>query len=386
MTPLEAATHTDPYVYYSQLRHKGDLYYYHHSQVWVACRAKSVQAILQHPDCHVRPFHEPVPTAIAQSAAGEIFSRLMRMNDGPRHQCPRAVIEPILAAVAPQEIATLVARLIHQADGSARSLNSLMFQLPVSVLCTLMGFGADQLDIMTRLTRDFVACLSPLSNGAQLSRADVAANRLSEMFDALVSAKSEHSAFLSAVCRRYRPEITQEHDVLIANLIGLLSQTCEATAGLIGNTLTALVQRPELLGEVRLSPGLIPELIAEVARLDPAVQNTRRYAAKRCLVGDCMLEKGDTVLLLLASANRDPEANPEPDRLLLKRHRRQNFSFGYGKHQCPGQHIALAIASEALSVLLQQKDNPLLPTCHWCYAPSLNGRIPQFGPQPEIAQ
>lgn len=99
MTLLEAATHADPYLYYSGLRQNKDLYFDPAPGLWVACGATAVAAILQHPDCRVRPVHEPVPTAIAQGSAGWVFSRLMRMNEGARHQCPRGVIEPALMDV-----------------------------------------------------------------------------------------------------------------------------------------------------------------------------------------------------------------------------------------------------------------------------------------------
>ena len=185
MTPFEAVTHADPYTCYSQLRYKGDLYFDTRLGCWVASGATVIQAMLLHPDLLVRPSHEPVPPSISQTAADQVFGNLMRMNEGHRHQCPRAAIEPVLASVPPAEIAALVAQLI-KTDCSADSLNALMFTLPVSVLCALMGFDAQQISTVAALTCDFVACLSPLSNEPQLRNADIAATRLSQMFNLLL--------------------------------------------------------------------------------------------------------------------------------------------------------------------------------------------------------
>ena len=55
MTPFEAATHTDPYVYYSGLRRHNGLLFDADLRLWIASSAKVVEAILGHPDCRVRP-------------------------------------------------------------------------------------------------------------------------------------------------------------------------------------------------------------------------------------------------------------------------------------------------------------------------------------------
>mgnify|MGYP001559994136 FL=1 len=103
MTPFEAATHTDPYVYYSGLRRQNGLLFDADLRLWIASSAKVVEAILGHPDCRVRPLNEPIPPAIAQGVAGTIFGRLMRMNEGPQHLCPRMAIEPEIGRASCRE-------------------------------------------------------------------------------------------------------------------------------------------------------------------------------------------------------------------------------------------------------------------------------------------
>jgi cytochrome P450 len=363
MTPLQAATHADPYDYYASLRRTGGLLFDVDLGLWIASRATTVEAVLAHPDCRVRPLHEPVPAAIAQRAAGQVFAQLMRMNEGIAHRCPRAAIEPALAAVSAQQVAGVVQHL----SGDATQLDDWMFRLPVSVIAHLLGVPGDQLRVIAELTRDFGACLSPLSDEAQLRNADLGASQLRQMFSKVL----EETALLAAI----RNGEWVGADVLNANLIGLLSQTCEATAGLIGNTLVTLARRPDLLEQVQRTPTLAMALVEEVARYDAPVQNTRRFVAQRCTIGGQVLEGGDTILVLLASANRDGHANPDPDRFLLERPQRRTFSFGAGRHQCPGQQLALTLASQVILALLQRQ--PALPVS-FSYWPSLNGRIPRF--------
>src|SRR5471030_2233138 len=94
MDPIIAATHANPYPYYAQLRAEGGLVFHQGLKLWLASSARTVAAVLTHPGCHVRPAHEPVPKAIADGIAGQVFGRLMRMNEGEKQRCPRAAIEP----------------------------------------------------------------------------------------------------------------------------------------------------------------------------------------------------------------------------------------------------------------------------------------------------
>lgn len=366
MTPLQAATHADPYAYYERLRRHDELMFDADLGLWIASRADTVEAVLAHPDCRVRPPHEPVPKAIVQGAAGQVFARLMRMNEGQAHRCPRAAIEPALASVDAPLVADVMASLIDGVD----DLEALMFSVPVSVIAALLGFQAQQLASVAALTRDFVACLSPLSSEAQLLESDAGASQLRRMFSGLLAE--------TALLAQIREGDWQDADRLTANLIGLLSQTCEASAGLIGNSLVMLARQPELIDRVKRTPELAMALVEEVARYDSPVQNTRRFVAARCTIGNRVLEVGDTVLVLLASANRDSAANPSPDSFLLERAQRRLFSFGSGRHQCPGQRLALTIASQALLALLHRQPALLAGACRFSYWPSLNGRIPRF--------
>lgn len=362
MNPISAATHVDPYPYYAELRAAGGLTFHPKLKLWVASSARAVCAVLAHPDCRVRPAQEPVPKAIVESMAGKVFGQLMRMNDGERQRCSRSAIEPELAALDLETINALVAARLITAD--ADGVYKAMFRGPVCVVAALLGFTPAQARAVSELTADFVACLSPLSNDLQLAAADAAAEHLCGYFIELLAEPA--SDFLSAIQQRF----AGDEDTLIANLIGLCSQTFEACAGLIGNTLLTLRRQPALRGES------IDALLSEVQRFDPPVQNTRRFVAASCEIAGVRVEAGDVILLLLASANRDPALNERPEQFLPQRANRRSFSFGSGRHQCPGQALAMSIAGATVREILGRGID--LNRLNWHYRPSLNGRIPIF--------
>ncbi|MGX9566655.1 cytochrome P450 [Pseudomonas viciae] len=373
MDPIIAATHPDPYPYYANLRAAGGLTFDPQLNLWIASSAEAVCAVLHHPDCHVRPAHEPVPKAIAEGPAGHVFGRLMRMNEGEQQRCPRAAIAPRLQDIDPQQVEALVrARFFKE---GAEGLHQAQFIGPASVVAALLGFSPADCRMISELTGNFVSCLSPLSDAAQLDAAHRASERLVTVFGERIEARD--SPLLAHIGRGFEGT---DPDGLIANLIGLLSQTYEATAGLIGNALLALIRDPALQRTLREDPGKIRPLLAEVQRFDPSVQHTRRFVAAPCETLGTALNPGDVILVLLASANRDPQLNPQPDILLLDRPGRRSFSFGAGRHECPGQTLALDIAQATLGALLERE--PRLDQLIWCYRPSINGRIPLFSDRP----
>lgn len=186
--------------------------------------------------------------------------------------------------------------------------------------------------------------------------------------------------FITRVQREAQSAGWDHCKALLCNLIGLLSQTYEASAGLIGNALVPLHQRPELRAYLATeAPGAAwLSLVEEVCRIDSPVQNTRRFVEQDCVIAGVQLRRGDAILLLLAAANRDLLANPDPANFAMQRTQRRLYSFGHGRHACPGKTLALGIAAAALPGLLHAHPSLLHTALHWHYHPSLNGRIPQF--------
>lgn len=372
--PIAAVTHPDPYPYYAQLRAGPPLAREERLGLWVASRAEVAMQVLAHPALRVRPPAEAVPRAIAGTPAGELFSQLVRMNDGPLHAAHRPVLQRALARL---DLGAAHGLALEVAAGlQAQSLDDWCLAMPVSTVAALLGFDAAQWPALVRWTRDFVACLSPLSTQEQLNEASKAPLELLPRFEAMMEAPRPGS-LLAAVCCEARQASDVEQRVLLSNLVGLLSQTCESTAGLLGNAVVALVREPGPHAALLAGHAAAADIVAEVARHDPSVQNTRRFVAEPVTVAGTQLAAGDAILVVLGAAHRDPSLNPEPDRFDLARTERRLLGFGHGPHACPGQALALAIAAAGLATLPRRFELPV----QWRYRPSVNGRMPVFDNQ-----
>ena len=372
---IAAVTHGNPYPWYAGLRSGPALVFDPRLKLWIASRAEVLNEIFANDALRVRPPAEAVPRAIAGTPAGELFGLLVRMNDGALHTAHKPLLQRALAGV--DLAAAHAATLRIAAAMPAMTLADRAFALPVAAVAQLLGFADRELPQVAQWTRDFVACLSPLSSDGQLASASVAAARLMDRFEGLVAARPAPVGSLLATVQIDTPAPLSR--ALRANLVGLLSQTCEATAGLLGNGLAALAREPGLRRKIGDRLALMPLLVAEVARHDPAIHNTRRFVAAPTTVAGQALAPGDAVLLVLAAANRDPALNPAPATFELMRIDRRCLGFGHGRHACPGQALAATLAAAGLQALLAEGlDTDALLRRGWHYRPSVNARIPVF--------
>ncbi len=372
---IAATSHPDPYPYYRRLQYGPDLVFDPAIGCWVASRAAVIEEVLANPLCVVRPAAEPVPRAIAGSSAGELFGRLIRMNEGCPHASGKRVLGDLLTGV---DLSTLHTRSVQLAallaarhgldDGAA--ITRWMVDLPTYVTADLLGFAAADLAQVARWTADFVRCLSPLSTPTQLSNASIAAQALTQSVAQVLN--------MDGLARQAARHNWTDQETLIANLVGLLSQTHEATAGWIGSCIVALCNEPGVQQRLRANPQLATGFAMEVARSDAAVQNTRRFVTQPVTIARVPLQAGDVVLLVLGAAGRDEEANPAPDVFSLERAQRRLAGFGHARHACPGQDIALTIVTGAVLHLLSVPEPVSKQSIGWKYAPSTNGRLPQF--------
>ncbi|RKH35266.1 cytochrome P450 [Corallococcus praedator] len=370
--PYQAVTHPDPYPYYAALCEQGGLQRIPGFEPWIAADAATVQAVLTSEHCRVRPPSEPVPLHLVDSAAGVLFGRLVRMNDA----APYPLVKQALADVLPmvmQAVATeghrQAARLFSESRLSR--LPELALQFPVLVLGSLLGFPEDTLE---ERARDVEAYVRSVAHPAASHAGAEAAARLTEHVAVSLQARPRTPDVLSAFAARMQ-QVGAPIAALVPNAVGLLTQAYEATAGLVGASLLAFARMPELREQLARGECSLEDVVREAARHESPVQNTRRFLPARATLAGQELEAGATVVVVLAAANRDPRVNPQPDAFLPRREARRTFTFGLGAHACPGQALAVTMASAAVErVLASGLDlTPLSQSVTW--RASTNARI-----------
>ena len=120
----------------------------------------------------------------------------------------------------------------------------------------------------------------------------------------------------------------------------------------IGNCVNLLLQHPAVLTRLRSEPELIPDAVEEALRLDPPGQFIAKIAKEDVELAGRLIKKDEAVLLVLASANRDPAVFDEPNEFRLGRRGVRHLSLGQGRHACIGAPLVRMEIEAALRCLL----------------------------------
>src|SRR5262249_14339099 len=143
----------------------------------------------------------------------------------------------------------------------------------------------------------------------------------------------------------------REIDSFVLLLLGAGSGT---TWKQMGTTLTALLQRPELLNAVRTDRALLRPAIEESVRWMQTDPMFSRWVVADTELGGVELPAGSVVHINIGAANRDPQRWDRPDEYDLTRRMRPNLGFGQGAHICLGMHVARAEMAVAIGALLDR--------------------------------
>jgi cytochrome P450 len=112
------------------------------------------------------------------------------------------------------------------------------------------------------------------------------------------------------------------------------------SASAIGVIMRVLAEQPELQDRVRRDRALIPALMEECLRLEPAVALMFRTVTRDIEIDGKQIKKGDKVGLFFGAANRDPSVFEHPDEVHVDRPHNRHLAFGAGPHRCIGSNLA----------------------------------------------
>ena len=141
----------------------------------------------------------------------------------------------------------------------------------------------------------------------------------------------------------------------IVHEVGLfIAGGAETTRTAISHGLPPFLDHPHQLEAMAADPSLVPGAVEEVLRWVTPLNNMFRRAAVDTVLGGQPIRRGDRLIMLYPSANRDEAVFDDPFRFDIRRDPNPHLSFGFGTHLCAGTNVARAVLVEAFTQLSQR--------------------------------
>ncbi|HSK59246.1 MAG TPA: cytochrome P450 [Actinomycetospora sp.] len=281
--------------------------------------------------------------------------------DAPDHTRLRRLAQPTFA---PRRLAgyrdtaqQVTGRLLDDAAarGTFDLATDLAAPLPISIIAELLAIPDVDAPRFARWGRALGAALDGVRSVRHAHALSRATADLRALFGDLVErrrADPGEDVISQLVQALDEDALTLDELVSLAQL--LLVAGFETTTNLIGNAVRAL-QASGTWADLVADPGLAAGAVEETLRFDPPVQLTARFAHEEVEIGGRTLRRDAGVLVLLASAGRDPAAHPDPDRFDPRREQTTpHLAFSGGAHYCLGAALARMEGEVALEVLVQR--------------------------------
>jgi cytochrome P450 len=281
---------------------------------------------------------------------------LLLEADPPRHDAPRRVLTKVLG---PRALRRLRERWAADAE---------------ALVDAVLARGTE-LDAVADLAEAFPLRVFPDAVGIPragrenlLPYGDHAFNAFGPVNDLVEKGNprvAELSAWVNAQCAREvladdgfgaqiwaaadRGDITPAQAPLVVR--SLLTAGVDTTVHGLSAVLHAFATNPDQWQRLRAEPGLARVAFDEAVRWESPVQTFFRTAACDVEVEGSVVPAGRKILMFLAAANRDPRRWDDPDAFDLSRDPSGHVGFGFGIHQCAGQHVARLEAEALLTAL-----------------------------------
>lgn len=287
---------------------------------------------------------EDFPTVTPARQVIDKMERAFVGMDNPRHDHFRRMFTKEfttkrMMALKPK-VEALTDRLLDAMAGKGPPtdlVQDLAVELPALVMCDLFG--------------------SPYEDHTYIAKCAAGRHGLSQSADAAAQSAKD----LVAYCRQLIDEKEDNpSDDMLSRVIAdqvvtgnltrdELADICsmilraghDTTTNMISLGTVLLLQYPDQLEKLTQDPDLVPSAVEEMLRfLTPVQFAPRRVALEDAEVAGAKIKAGDGIFAISASANRDPQEFPDPDRFDITREASHHLSFGYGIHRCLGQQLA----------------------------------------------
>ncbi len=339
---LDPAFYVDPWESYRWLRDEAPVFWDPVQKLWVISRYGDVMMV-EKDAARFSSFHGSRPH-LDQRA-----DRSMINLDDPEHQAQRNLVarrfSPRSVRRHEDHVRTVVTEILDAVTslGECEAIEAIASRLPAIMIGDLLGYPRELWPRVRHWSEQIMLLAGQTSPDGPPHVSDPGIPALIQDFVAVTTEVVE--------ARRAEPRDdlislwthTDGWDTghVLDETILVLDGGAETTRTVIGSMIRELAmqstQRQSLLDRPEL---LATTAVEEFIRWVSPVLNMRRTATVDAELHGEHVREGDELLLLYASANRDPLVFDEPERLDVTRPDNRHVAFGFGTHFCLGAWLA----------------------------------------------
>jgi cytochrome P450 len=357
--PYDEAINADPYPTYARLRADAPIYYNEKYDFWAMARHADVEKAL----VNWETFSNARGDILEIIQAGvELPPGIVMFEDPPQHAVHRGlmsrVFTPRRMAELEDQVRAYCASCLDPMVGSGGFdvVAQLGAEMPMRVIGMLLGIPeADQSHV-----RDRADDLIRTKRGKPLSVRE-GSMAINDVFSEYIDWRAENpsddlmTALLTAEFEDETGTIRNLTRAEVLNYTQVLAGAGNETTGrLIGWLTKLLADHPDQRRDLVEDRSLIPNTIDEALRFEPTGPHLARYVAKDVDYYGTTVPAGSAILLLVGSANRDPDRFQRADQFDVHRTDGQHLTFGYGLHFCLGASLARLEGRVALDEMLNR--------------------------------
>ncbi|MFF4037214.1 cytochrome P450 [Streptomyces sp. NPDC001816] len=311
--------------------------------------------------------HDPRMSADPRTR-GEVTHKppFLRLDDPEHHRLRTLAMRPFGPPHSPDRVDSMrgeIERITGELMASFEAgrqidiVDDFAYPLPVTVICRLLGVPRED-EPLFRAWSDALVAAADVRPDDDTTETDKAGDQARvEMGGYLVNLAERRRGdpgddMLSAFVNEPDPALRLTQEELAETAVLLLIAGHETTVNLITNGALTFLRQPEQLDLLRREPDLLPRAVEELLRYEPPVHMRERIPRADMDVAGTKIPQHASVILVLASGNRDPMRFHEPDRFDPTRADNQHLGFGSGIHVCYGSPLARIEAYAALGALL----------------------------------
>ncbi len=379
ITPIDvtdAAFKANPFPFYAQLRAEAPVFLVtlpRNQHGWLVTRYDDVLAVLKDERFVKDPKHAMSPEQLKKApqlpALLKPFEQSLLRLDDPDHTRLRILVHkaftPRRIEQMRDQIQDVTNDLLAKVEpgGSMDLIADFALPLPLVMIGRILGIPAKDNPEFHRWTR---ILLSGGINQNPLELASAMTSFTSYMREQIKERKTHpQDDLIMALVQAQEGSDLLSEDEILAMIFMLLSAGHETTVNLIGSGILALLEHPDQLTKLRNNSTLSKTAIEELVRfVCPAEMATERYTSEDLTIAGTTVPRGELVLAVIGSANRDAQHFDAPDSLDVARTNNKHLAFGQGIHYCLGAPLARLEGQIAIETLIQR-----MPALHLSSAP-----------------